>query len=849
MPRASPIVSSFNSGELSPLLDGRTDLSKYASGCKILDNFIPQVEGPAVKRQGTRFVREVLNSAQVTRLIPFEFSTTQAYILEFGNQYISVYKDNGSVNGKTASHTGAFTAANPGLITFDDAHWWRVSGTASYGPFRISGGTPPTGLAIDTDYWMRPLGTTQANISATKNGSLIEFTASDGSGTNVFTPYDNGTDPVPIVEIATAYLDTDVGEIQFTQSADVLYLAHKDYPPKKLTRSAHDQWTLEDIDFDWQPFEDENTVIGVSTKTHTLHSTETIPAAGYTPGVDIAIVSTNHTPFVTADIGRYLKFRVEENRYDIWETGPAIYGTDEYVIHNGNVYQKNDSGDVTAQQNPPLHTTIGLVVNDGIADAGVNWRFVHSLSGYGKILSITSTSIVELDVVQEVPSVIGTVVGKATALWAWGAWDANVNGYPRAVTFFDDRLWWAGSIGGPQTLWGSRTGDYENHRISDEDESALVFTINTDRVNVIEWLSPGRVMAMGTAGGEFVVSGETADEAITPTSIRIVRHSTYGSREFVAPARVENVVLFVQRAGRKLREFVFDFDSDSYRAPDLTILADHIATGQIKEMQFQQEPARTLWCVLDDGDLIALTYERFQTVVGWHTHTLGGTDVKVKSVAVIPNAAGDADEVWMIVERTVNSSTVRYVEYMTGERLSTDAVIDGVFMDSSLEYSGSSTTTLSGLDHLEGETVKVLATVASDSSTQLLADGVVSSGSITTAVAVTKAQVGLAYTSTLQTMRLDAGSEDGSAQGKTKRITNIVLRLDQTGGGLNYGAEDDISKMNEVAFADDVVLKDGDTAELPWPGGYETDGHVTLKHNKPLPCTIIAIMPEVVTAP
>jgi hypothetical protein len=376
----------------------------------------------------------------------------------------------------------------------------------------------------------------------------------------------------------------------------------------------------------------------------------------------------------------------------------------------------------------------------------------------------------------------------------------------------------------------------------------MVFTLNTDQVNVIEWINAGRALTIGTAGGEFICSAALDGEALTPGNVKIVRHSTYGSKTKVAPQRVEQVLLFVQRSGRKLRELVYDDNVNAYVAPDMTILADHITLGGITRLAFQQEPNRLIWATLSTGDLICFTYERSQQVTAWHRHTLGGTDSKVESIAAIPHPDGDQDQLWMVVSRTIGGATKRYVEVMEPEWQRTNAVSSAFFVDSGLSYSGVSTSAVAGLGHLEGQTVAILADGATHP------EEVVSGGSVTLDRSATEVHVGLPYAATLTTMRLEAGASDGTSQGKTKRVTNVVIRLDQTGAGLLYGPTDVTADMDELHLRDSfdpmsaaLPLFDGDTGVLPWPDGYEQPARLTLKHTLPLPCTVTAVMPQLNT--
>jgi hypothetical protein len=756
-------------------------------------------------------VAEARNSADITRLLPFEFGTDQAYILEFSNLFMRVYKDGGQV--------------------------------------------------LDS-------------LSA-------------------------------IYEIATPYPSSTLDSIQFAQSADVLYLAHPDWNPRKLTRTGHDAWTLAIIAFDHVPFEPTNLNVAAKVRcshttgngrtltsasedatcdttntdaTVTMDSTANIRAgmavsgSGIPASTTVASV-TNTTTFelsaaaiatavnVTLTFqeaifndplmvdGQFKLSEIVGSNHGVWEphsdntTYSGSLNINDIVYFENNVYKlkTTPSGGKTGTS-APIHD-VGTE-----SDGKFDWEYLHSGSGYVTITAVAGDGFTATcDVVKTLPDSVVGLPDRATHRWAHGAWTGR-NGYPRGVSFFEDRLWWAGTANNPQTLWASKTSDYENHQIVDLDESALIFTLNTDQVNVIEWINAGRALTIGTAGGEFICSAALEGEALAPGNVKVVRHSTYGSKTKVAPLRVEQVLLFVQRAGRKLRELVYDDNVNAYVAPDMTILADHITLGGITRLAFQQEPNRMVWATLSTGALVCFTYERSQQVTAWHRHTIGGTDSKVESIAVIPHPSGDQDQLWMVVSRTIGGATKRFVEYMEPEWLRSNARTSAFFVDSGLSYSGVAASTMSGLSHLEGQTVSILADGATHP------DKVVSGGTVTLDRSASVIHIGLAYSATLQTMRIEGGASDGTAQGKTKRVTNVVVRLDQTGGGLRYGPTDVDADMDEFHLRDSydpmteaVPLFDGDTDVLPWPAGYEQDGKVTIRHTLPLPCTVTAIMPQLNT--
>lgn len=716
MPKASPIQNSFNAGELSPLLKGRIDLEKYRNGCEEMINFLPQIAGPARKRPGTRFVREVKDSSKHVRLIPFEFSNNQVYVLEFGENYIRFYAEGGVIL--------------------------------------------------------------------------------DGS-----TPY----------EISSPYAADEVDFIDYAQSADVIYLAHPDYPPYKLSRFGVTNWTLNPVTFRDPPFNDLNT------------ETTTMVASAVTGSITI---TASAATFNTLDVGSYVKFEeVLASKYNQWAPGESVTSGD-YRQYEGHLYRSTTTG--TTGSRPPIHT------EGSESDGDVNWTYINNGYGYAEITVFTSSTVVSATVRKQLP---GIATG-ATTKWALSAW-SGYRGYPRAVVFYEDRLWFAGSYNRPQTLWASTSGDYENHQYGTNDDDALNYTINTRDMNVIQWLSAGKVLGIGTLNGEFTLSASNIVDPVTPTDVKILPQTTYGSAEGVRPQQIGGAILFLQRAGRKIREYVYNFETDSYVAPNLNVLADHIVKEGVGQITYQQEPYQIVWAARNDGVLVGMTYERSEDVVGWHRHTLGGS---VESVVATPHWDGDQDVLWMVINRTINGQTKRYIEYM--EKYFENEY--SLYLDSALTYDGTPVDTLSGLDHLEGEEVSVLIDGA------VHPNVTVQSGEITLQYEGSVISVGLPYTSRIKTMPLEAGAAEGVSQGKQMRINNMVVRLFESGPGLWYGSPNgDLNEYHQRRTSDDmnnpVPLLTGDTELLPWPEGYETGPQLVIEHRLPLPCTLVALMPQVHT--
>ena len=412
-----------------------------------------------------------------------------------------------------------------------------------------------------------------------------------------------------------------------------------------------------------------------------------------------------------------------------------------------------------------------------------------------------------------------------TSTFQWnGATPWNVtNGYPRTVSFYEQRLFFAGTSAQPQTIWGSVTASYEDIRTGTNADAALEYAIATNKVNVIRWLQPSRDLIVGTGGGEFKV-GRPQGEPLTPSNVMVTQQTTYGSWT-IPPIQVGNAILFAQRARRKLREFSYQYQSDGYIAPDMTLLAEHITAGYLKDMDYQQEPDSIVWACTSTGSLLSMTYERPEDVVAWAEHKLGGTDVEVESVAVITNAT--QDQLWVSVKRTINGVSKRYIEYLDPE-LNVDSGISGTV--------STSTTSVGGLSHLEGETVNIVINDA------VFPNAVVSGGSIAISVPVgwtnVPIEVGLGYTSVLKTMRVESGSQAGKAQGSKKRWNEVRVRLLDT-TGVTINGDQVPFRTSSTPMSSGIGLFTGDKRVTNL--GWDRDGIIEIRQEQPLPLTVLGI--------
>ena len=794
MARVSTIVTNFQAGEFSPRLEGRIDLQKYNSGAQKLENMLIFPQGGITRRPGTKYAGTSKDGGKV-RLIDFQFSDEQAYVLEFGANYIRFFKDGGLLTEATKSITAA-TQANPVVVT---------ASTHGY-----SNGDR---VFIKDVAGMVELNNREFTV-ANKTTNTFELSGINGTG---FTAYTIGGTSGKIVEVTTTYTEAQVFELNHVQSADVLYLAHKDHEPAKLTRTTTTSFTLTDIDFVDGPWLDENT-----TDTTIYFSAET----------GTVTVTASADVFSSDDVGRFIRTReILEIAHDEWAASTS-YANNATVRFGGHVYKNVTGSTVSSGNTPPVHLT-------GTETYGtIDWEYRHDEFGHVEITVFTSATEVTAVVHEDQygnSTLPDSSVGSSNAntRWSLGAFGGD-QGFPRAVAFYEERLYFAGTTGQPQTIFGSQTADFENMTPGLNDDDAINVTIASDQVNVIKHMIQGRFLQLLTTSAEFTLSGGTGTQPVTPTNVNVLRETTFGSSD-VRPIRAGSSTILIQKGQEKVKEVTFDLDTDGLVGRDLTILAEHIARGGLTDMIWQQEPELILWFVRTDGVLIGLSYDPQNQTIGWHTHPMGESGV-VESITAIPSGA--EDQVYLSVKRTIDGSVVRHIVFMENIYFGTD-VSDAFYVDSGLTYDDTATTTITGLNHLEGEAVQILADGAAH------ADKTVSGGAVTLDRSASTVHVGYSYDSKVQTLRMEGGADDGVSQGKIKRIHGATIRFLDTVGAEIGPDEDNLDRLpfrdSSMAMDEAVPMFDGDK-EISFPSGYDNDARVFVRQTQPLPMTILAVM-------
>jgi hypothetical protein len=322
----------------------------------------------------------------------------------------------------------------------------------------------------------------------------------------------------------------------------------------------------------------------------------------------------------------------------------------------------------------------------------------YAVGGQVKITAVANDGLSATGTVQEWLGA-DSAGGRTTKLWYEAAFSGS-RGYPRSVAMHEQRLCFGGATADPNTLWCSAIDDFENFAAGPNPDDALSFTLAASEGNRINWMYSQSDLLVGTSGDEWTIGSADTAQTLSATNVQANRQSSYGSK-YMRAALVNDVLLFVQRNGRKVRELVYELNKDGWIAPDLTLLAEHVTKGEVVELAYQQQPDAILWCVRGDGQLIGMTYERDQKVVGWHRHVTAGT---FESVATI-YGIGTEDEVWVVVNRTVDGAPSRTIERFSLEwrnRVDNEDVDNWRYLDShvvrpSTEFDVESVT-LSGSD-------------------------------------------------------------------------------------------------------------------------------------------------------
>ena len=918
----SKVVSNFNTGEISPRLSARVDFDKYHSALERLENFIVLPQGPVTRAPGSVFMLETKDSTKKSRLVKFQFNTADAYVLEFGDYYVRVFKNKARV--------GTVEIATP----YSESDIWDLQFEQSFDVMWI----------FSPNYWPRKLTRSGTDDTVQANWGLnvmyfdpppsyvantdLEVDCVAGSTGNCTI---QGEEDVEFDAVGDVFVEADIGRALIYGAAKAIITGlvaatgnEANKIDDKVKATIADSWDTDGVTMTaktWYLTGSPVAAITCSDKGPIGEIVRVIATDNYaTPkGVTLTYSGTTITCAYTVNHGLttsdYVLISGAENGYynGIFKVVDAAPGGDatKFTYTAKKDPQDNPGGSPkcligyaafrSADKDKYIKTNEGLLkitkyVNPHLVKAKVLSTLKNKDTDYAGQWSLEEGSFGLYDLAAEKSVDTITVSGNIAtadlpAAHGYSAGDHvkitgcnksrfnhvfrvidpapgadttkftfHVSGnsvpasdgsatikvrkgspsYPVTGHLYKNRLFLAGSQKQPNNVWGSAVGQYENFAVGTKDDSALDYPISVS--NQIRWLRAVRKLVAGTYGEELLLWTEDG-KAISPTNPPdVIRQTTHGSAD-VAPLVVGNKILFVERSGNRLREFKYDYTGDEYIAEDLNTLAEHITSpvtlgapdwdaSGIIDMTYQQAPNSIVWAVRQDGYLLALTYDKLNNVYAWARRYTGvvGTNIYGQYESVLSVPATGRDVVYTIVRRYINGAWKRYIEYLEDDQWTSS---DGwawpqVYTDCAKIYSGASTSTITGLSHLEGKEVCVIGNGV------LLSRETVSGGQITIDTACTKVEVGLPYESHGLTVRPEVNLPNGTSQGRKKRWTRIVARLYETMAGYinEEPMEYYVVSSIKTPFTGDYLVKNL---------GYDMGGRICFRQPDPLPFTLLGI--------
>lgn len=747
---------SFAGGEITPEMFGRLDLDKFQTGLEICRNMIVQPHGPVSNRPGSQYILNQKDSSKKVNLLEFSFSTTQTYVLEFGDQYIRFHTNGGTLLEASQNITGVSQAA-PGVLTY-------------------AGADPTNGQWF---YLADIVGMTELNgryvVVANVNTGANTFELQDLNGaaidTSTFNAYVSGGTMSRVYEISSPYLEAELYDLHYVQDADVLTIVHPNHAPRELRRVGATNWTLTTISF-----------------------TPTIAAP-----TGVSAVATTGSGSVT---------------YDYVVTAIAANGLEESVASTNSSCTNNLA--TAGNKNTISWSTV--------ADA-IRYNVYKDKNGlYGYIGQTEDLSFVDdnigADVTRTPPRSENPFSGTGN--------------YPSAVSYFEQRRAFAATNNAPQKVWLTRSATESNlnYSIPTQDDDAITLTLKAREVNRIRHLLPLSELILLTTRGEWKVYAQNSD-VLTPISAA-TRPQSFNGATNVQPVVTGNSAVYVRSESSRVHDIAYSWESQAFNSTDLSIMAPHLFDDyEIKDMTLTRSPTPVVWLVRDDGVLLGLTYMPSQKVWAWHRHD---TDGLVESVAAVTE--NNRDVLYLSVQRTINGNTRRFIERMDFARPAT--LEDSYFVDAGLSYSGSPVTSVRGLWHLEGETVKVLADGA------VHPDVVVTQGAITLQQAASKIHVGLGFVSDIKLLPLTLEAPAGG-QGRVKNVNEVSIRVYRS-SSIKAGPSLDTLREYKQRTSEPYGSPPAwvsDEVDITLTPSWSNGGQVYVRQDQPLPLTILSMTLEV----
>lgn len=896
MPKGNIPLLAFNRGEVSPSALARTDVDRIRLSAETMVNWIPKTQGSMKIRPGLEYIGASKSNNEAT-WIPFVAATDDTALIEFTDSIMRVWVDDEVItrpsvstsitNGDFSSSSGwTDNSSNGGVVSFSSTLELYPSAKGSfvdvYQQVSVSGGDQNVEHAVRIKVLLGPvtfmIGTgTSSNI----DNLVSKTTLQAGEHSLSFTPFGSSfyirfqlDDKYPRVysyvtsiaiesagamEISTAlqlpsktdtpaYEDDDLPNLRWTQSADVIYLACEGKMQRKIERRGTGRsWSLVEYFPLDGPFrsgpEDNGYVYPDANMGHAItiyHPYSTLFTTADNPSlIRIFQEKTERTEYLQGDSQFASPVRVNGvgsgDRTVTWGTnGSTLSGTlrlqrsfdDEESGFNDTTSRTSTGTGTFVDSNDNSIVWFRVGFGGGDHTSGLTAAYIEYGGGgdYGIGRNRGGTWCVYR------PFANSDSSDGQTRNWRLGSWSDRF-GWPTAVELYDGRLWWAGRT----QFWGSVSDDYESFDEEvDGDSGPINRSIGTGPVDVVEWLLPLQRLLIGTAGSVFAVKSTSFEEPLTPSNSRAQPISTQGCASLPA-VKIDNRGVFVQRSGQRVYELVFDINQSDYVAHELTLLHPDLAKGtSITQIAVQRQPDTRVHCVLADGTVAVLTYEPSEEVICWSRVE---TDGNIEKVAILPGS--DEDQVYYHVKRTIDGNTVRYLEKWAKESQCEGGTVTRL-ADSFKVYSSNGSATLTGLSHVEGETVAVWG------DGKYLGTYTVSSGQITVSESVDDACVGLVYTATWKSTKLAYAAGSATALTQKKRLNQLgIIANNMHDDALEYGP--DFTTMRSLprkykgaTVSDDTIRSAYDDLMVAFPGTWDTDARLCLRATAPKPVEVLA---------
>lgn len=825
----------FSRGEVGKKLHARVDTEHFRTSLEECFNFIVMRQGGLTRRPGTYYVTGTKNSSGDVRLVAWIYSATQSYVLEFGDHYIRFYTQGGQVlsGGSAYEVATPWAAADVWGLEFEQSYDVMYIAHPDYEPRELRR-YAETNWAIDTvDFEDGPyleIPTKLGEITISETGNLVPAMTS-------------ATAPSGTVSSSTDYTTTQANWKAFDHDHETEWMAQQpgisndarswiqyEFASSKIINGYFIAASGVSINIGWA---DVNYLIDGplrSPRSWIIEATNAAnPAEADWTILDSQFGETGWGSGERRHYNFYNETAFTKYRLTVIDVNVGTGGE----ISGPSISEWSMSGGSADRTSVTLAWSDISDVNGGsgftATDIGRHIRLLDedSVWHWYKITAINSTASVDADLYSSpLPSV------KKIVTWRLGAFSAS-SGYPSLVRFFKGRLFFGSTKERPQTVWGSKIDDYTNFGVSIplKDDDAITVTIG--KAGGIKWMLDIGDLAIGTSSGIWPLGVADKTQGFSATNVELGKPLLISVSD-LRPAGVVESTLFAPLFSRSLHSLSYSFQNNGYAAPDISVLSPHIVRKGITEIAYAHSPSNQVFGGLDNGEEFSITYEREQQMLAFCRHQFGDSG-KVLSVVSVPGAT--RDELWFVVER----SWGRTIEYMAEEfDGDEDNQEDAHYVDCGLVYSGSATDTVSGLPYPDGTPVAIYADGSGEE------EATCESGTVTlpSGRTATTIHYGLPYSSRAKSLRILQGSANLIARKKN---------VSQIGIDLLYSGPVKV-KGRGSSYEQAVLRKYSDLMDAPIPlftgtkmvtisDRWDDAGQVDILVDKPVPCTVRALIP------